>query len=353
VIVSAIEPPDVRLEFADPPRADAPVRLRLTAAPRGDGGALELAQLWVNDHLLRTVPLADGRLAGATAEVAPAALRAGLNTLTLRCFNKDGVFADAPLTLQVAARPGARGRLFGLCVGVGEFGEVAVAGPKPPPVPTAAADARLIAELLAGQRGGSLFRGYVQAAAVVDGEATRAGVRDRLADLRARIGPDDWLVLFLAGRADAAGSAYLCHDGPLPLDELRKELTAVPGRKLILMDVRPPGDDPPDDDPLRSLTAGLPLLAFAACRSGEVAADEGGQGLFALVLHEAAAERFAEADADGDDILSTAELARYLRLRVPARFAGLRRPGGAVASTGQHPIFYRQPVGSQPLLARR
>jgi hypothetical protein len=141
----------------------------------------------------------------------------------------------------------------------------------------------------------------------------------------------------------------------MDMEELRKELAALPGRKLVLLDVRPAGSEPAEGDPVRTLTAGLPLIAFAAAKPGELAADDGRNGLFVRTLRDAIGERFPEADQDGDGFLSVAELARYLRLRVPARYEDLRNLLGAAAlsGVGQNPIFYRDPLNTTPLLVSR
>src|SRR5262249_12101672 len=122
IIITQIEPPDVRLEYADQPKPGQPVRLRAAAEPRGDGDfrELESAQLWVNDYLLRFVPLTGGKLPETVVEVPADKLRSGPNTIVLRCFNKGAVFADKSLEMAaaVAARPAGQPRLLGVCVGV-------------------------------------------------------------------------------------------------------------------------------------------------------------------------------------------------------------------------------------------
>src|SRR5206468_5843809 len=130
--------------------------------------------------------------------------------------------------------------------------------------------------LLTRQRGGPLFAEGVDVSVLTGREATRAGVLRRLAGL-GQTAPDDWLVLFLAGRGDLGPNPkFACHDGLLDLAELRSALAALPGRKLILLDVRPAAGGPAEGDPVRALTAGLPLMTFAACRPGELAADDDG-----------------------------------------------------------------------------
>ncbi len=358
VIIAAIEPPEVRLEYAGAPRPGEAVRLRAAAEPRGDGAFAELesAQLWVNDYLLRPVPLTGGRLPETVLDVPPEKLRAGPNTLMLRCFNKGAVFADKSLELSTAAARPGRPRLLGLCVGVGDYAALNAARAAPPfePVASATADAEEVGALLGRQRGGPLFGDEVDVSVLTGRAATRAEVLRRLGQL-GRAGPDDWLVVFLAGRGDLGASPkFACHDGLLDLSELRQGLTALPGRKLVLLDVRPAGGGPAEGDPVRALTAGLPLMTFAACRPGEQAADEDGHGLFVQTLRDALGDHFAEADQDGDGFLSAAELARFLRLRVPARYQEIRNRLGATAlAGGQNPIFYRDPLNALPLLARR
>jgi len=246
-----------------------------------------------------------------------------------------------------------------VCVGVSDYTafNAASAGPRCDAVTSAVGDAQTVGTLLSRQQGGPLFGEGVEVSVVTGRDATRAGVLRTLAGL-GQTGPDDWLVLFLAGRGDLGHNPkFACHDGLLDLAELRKELAAFPGRKLVLMDVRPAGGGPVEGDPVRALTAGLPLMAFAACRSGELAADDGPHGLFVGTLGDALGDGFAEADQDGDGYISAAELARFLRLRVPARYQDLRNRLGAAAlgSESQNPIFYPDPLKltTLPILARR
>jgi len=114
VIITAIEPPEVKLDYAGEPKPGAAVRLRAAAEPRGEGDfrELESVQLWVNDYMLRTVPLSGGRLPETELDVPAEKLRAGFNTLTLRCFNRGAVFADKTLELSTTvSRPGKPGSL--------------------------------------------------------------------------------------------------------------------------------------------------------------------------------------------------------------------------------------------------
>jgi WD40 repeat protein len=361
VIITQIEPPEVKFDFAGELQPGAVVKLRAAAEPRGEGEfrELESVQLWVNDYMMRTLPLTEGKLQDMDVNVPPEKLRAGLNTLTLRCFNRGGVFADkVQEVVSTTARPG-KPRLFAVCIGVSDYTayNAARVGPRCDPVASAVADAKAVGGLLGRQEGGPLFSAGVKVSVVTGNAATRAGVLKGLADLN-ETGPDDWLVLFLAGRGDlGVHPKFACHDGLLDLAELRKELAAFPGRKLVLMDVRPAGGGLVDGDPVKALTANLPLMAFAACRTGEMAADDGPHGLFVSALNDALGDRFADADKDGDGYLNAAELARFLRLNVPARYQDLRNRLGAAAlgSESQNPIFYPDTVKltTQPLLVRR
>ena len=223
---------------------------------------------------------------------------------------------------------GGRPTLFLLSIGVSRYEHAD--GDRLCNLPAAAADARALAAAFAGQAGKQY--GRVVRQTLTDEQATRAGIERALTELRDRpIREGDYLVVTVAGHGsrDARGRYFfLPHDfdpkrgaaTALPWATFHGALAGLPGTRLLVLDTCRAGA-------ARSEKAGG-LVVFAACLAPEDSEEHRRLhgGVFTRALIEGLEGR---ADANGDGVVTLAEVNAYLAARVPALSGGRQHPATA------------------------
>jgi WD40 repeat protein len=328
-----VEPPRLTLK-ADPEEvADGPVTLTLTVTPLGsrDVHRPRHLVLWVGDCQYREWPSEAQKGAWPPAGpftdrvVIPAKdLRHGLNRLTLQCFNGAGTSTSKSVTvLRKGERP--RPRLFVQLVGISDYRKArAPAGFKRfnplEGISTDLVDQRRLWRRAAG----SLFAS-VEVDALENDDATPDAILASLKALAARAGPDDLLVLYLAGHGELERGAEgtFTFVGPrfdptrprttgLTTDALYRQLTSLRCRKLVLLMTCRSGDAlqrTVRGDPVRELTpGGVGPAVLTACKPHESAIVPDDGSLFCHALVEAG-RRQERLDVRG--------LVDFVRARVP------------------------------------
>ncbi|RZL93989.1 MAG: hypothetical protein EOP76_08235 [Variovorax sp.] len=243
----------------------------------------------------------------------------------------------AELPAAVPKRPGARGRLIVLAVGINEFVNIPDRRKRAlPDLAYAAQDAQAFSEALSAASGG-LFR-EVKTVLLNDFTETKpdqAEIRKALLQLQ-QAGPDDTVVLFLAshGFSDKAGNYFFLNrdssyedvvgvvkgtnvSGEAPtllswtvfFDALRK----TAGRRMLIVDTchAQKIEGTLDTHALRKRSAASSFAFMVAAKGDEPSQeyDEGGHGLFTYALMDALKPA---SDRNGDGVVSLAEAFQHL-----------------------------------------
>jgi hypothetical protein len=173
------------------------------------------------------------------------ALIEGDNHLVVNAASADGSWESEPAAITLSyARSLPKPALFVLAVGAGRYAEPAL------DLRFAAADAHALADLFR-RRGAALYR-EVHVVELVDDAASRQAIRSALVEIGRRAGPQDTLVVSLAGHGTMIGQRYyfLPHEfhrqagsdleseiraQGIPADTLADWLGAVPALKRVLV----------------------------------------------------------------------------------------------------------------------
>lgn len=285
-------------------------------------GAAELAGRW------NAPALTPGSVATMSVEMA-----AGLHQLTVELVDGRGVASKAVSAKVMVRQPpsSAGATLHVLAVGVTKYRDEALARG----VAFAAADARAVDAAL--ERGARGMYAQVRARVLSDAQATRDGIEAAGRELAAAAGPDDTVVIYLAGHGVTADGDYhflpwetrysnfdaLIEQG-LSAERLRQMLAAITARKvLVLLDTCSAGrfslvkgraiDDKASIDRLQRVS-GRAMIAAAA--DEQMALEgEGQHGVFTFVLLRALE---GAADKNEDGVVSVGEIADYIDAQVPA-----------------------------------
>jgi WD40 repeat protein len=330
--ILGLEPPAVAVVPERKDLADAEaIKATLSAAVRDAAKPeqeLKRVEFWLEDHLFKSWDVT-GKEFAAAVTVPREKLRSGSNQLTLQCVNRAQVRSEAVAVVRGPRRTEAP-RLFGLMIGVEDYSQARL-----PPgfakLDYPAADARALRELWQGQRNKLYDDDKVDVDLLLDAEATREAILERLRDLAGRVRPDDRFVFFLGGHGDAdAGRPDSFVFFPATFDrkspaatglasrELYEELAKLCCQKLVLLDVCRSGVAV---SPVRSLTpGGKGPRILASCDRDESAFENGRfeHGLFAYAVLEALGKEFGRADRNRDGRLDAAELFTYTEQRLPA-----------------------------------
>jgi WD40 repeat protein len=371
-----IEPPRIHLDVAGKRvggevLADGDVTATVTAVPRGplDNQKPVRVLLWVNDYQFRAWQGDDLRRREdgtyrLEVTVPRGRLRAGLNLLTAQCYNHGDLRAESrPEPVRYVGRAAPRRDLYGLFVGVGDY-----RGSRPRQIDLHSAhDAQALRRAWQAQAGeGKMYR-KARLEVLPDRAVTPQAILGRLDALAAQVGPDDLLVLHLAGHGVGlrdlealkvpAGKlkgldTFLFCCGDFDLDrpgdttlgfgEVYRALVKLPCHKLVLLDTCRAGTAhelraAAPDDPIRALTRdGVGPIILAACEPHEFAQEEDtidrgrAYGLFAVALRRTLQEKryFDRADADPrDNTLQAGELVNAVRELVRALVRRFREEG--------------------------
>jgi WD40 repeat protein len=332
------------------------VVVTLTATPRDEKNRdfeLERAELWINDYRVRSwqgATLDEWKRSKRDGEALQSLsiqvtlpndkLRSGTNLLTLQTFNRNGGRADAVQRLTCERDPDPP-QLYGLMIGINKYGQTKVGKDRGSlnDLKGARKDAESLHAVWEGQV--KLYKG-TRVTPLLDEDADRTQILKALDGLKEKVGPEDRLVLFMAGHGafvelpGAPGQpahtqfVFCCpkYDSGRPLAtgistrELAEKLAALPCRKLVLLDACHSGEAA--TNPVRELTpSNQGPTILAACDRTQLSFEdpEKHHGLFTLALLEAMGDRFDQADGDDtgkkDGYLDAVELFQYARKRMP------------------------------------
>lgn len=276
--------------------------------------------------------------------------------------------AAVEIAVPAPTVPVPRGRVFVLCAGVDRYPQGRDGALfQIPDLRYSVADARSVYERLIGAEEGPLAIGHGQLLA--DAQVTRGGWKDatrRLADAchAAGVGPDDLLVIFMAGHGLINGGRereylFLCHDlqgGAVGLDDggqpvIRPDdgiawrdfadLDRIPCRKLVLVDSCHSGGLGRESrgDAVREFQENMiVVVAAAADDQSSLESEAWGHGAFTKSLLEAlggAADGGTGDPADG--VVSLHEVIDYTLENVPRLAEGVQNRGAGAVIKRQNP----------------
>lgn len=172
------------------------------------------------------------------------ALVEGDNRLRVASASADGSWESEPAEIMLRyAKPLAKGRIYVVAVGINQYADANLN------LAFAAKDAQALADLF--QRRGKALYEQVNATVLIDGQATKAGIKEAFKKVAGLPRPQDTLLVFLAGHGTMLGQRYyfVPHDlrkqaerldddirqQGLPADELSDYLGASPALKRILI----------------------------------------------------------------------------------------------------------------------
>jgi WD40 repeat protein len=376
------EPPPLKMEVTRTSQ-DGDQLVKLQVLPRGDNPDYlpRVAELWVNDYRahawgekdLSAWMKQEGRAPPVYSwEVAVPAkvLRSGNNVLVFQVYNRLGgraerSTADDNVRVFCPRLAPDQPRLLGLMVGINDYQPSRDAlkagggrGVVLRNLDFAVGDAEGLGGAWEKQ---ALYKG-ADVVLRLDGRASREQILAALDDLGRNAGPDDRVVIFLAGHGffpDKATAANLSqgptgkgvrgvegYNGP-PADQwvfccpnfhlgadpalmrraltqtgitsfaLYEKLAAIKARKLVLIDACHSGEA--INNPVRGLTPGrLGPAILSACDSNQEAFENKSykHGLFTYALLEALGDKMADADTDKTGRLNTTKLYAYTQKRL-------------------------------------
>jgi hypothetical protein len=338
----SFEPPEVKIQaerISNDMEAD--VRCQLTARPRGDSPdqAVHRLELWLNDYKVASLPGGSpGESVAKTVSIPGRLLRAGKNHLTLLAFNRvegqDEVRSSAIVTVTSARPRPARPRLYGLCVGIGDYSLARLASGQPPQNLHADRDAVQMRQAWTTQ---TKMYDRPEIKLLTNRTATRQAI---LKELKAfeQLNPDDRVVLFFSGHGDLQDKGrrefvFICADynaanaaaTSLSSQELMEAMAKVPCQKVVLLDACHAGGV----DPVRSLTAlGQGPVILASCAGSEKSLEHNQRelGIFTCGILDALDRDYERAAGRLANPLTAPQLLSYLRIRVRELLREENRP---------------------------
>jgi WD40 repeat protein len=379
VSLTDIEPPQVAFAASPDKLAGGVVRLSISArSVAADRPEQRLSQvnLWVNGAIVQEWKDVNDTKFLLFYDLPAEQLRRGTNVLTVQAYNRAEVRHQAEARVEYT-KPEAPGNLYALVIGIGNY-QKSNSGLSDL---SAGKDALAVGDVLGKQK--KLFSN-VNVVTLRDEKASRDRILGEMSRLAKEVKPDDTFILFLAGhgasgreinteatkRVESGKSRgatvkiaphlfVFCTPefdiekalaSGLPSEELYREVRRLNCRTLVLLDACHSGTIV--EDPVRQLTPeGVGPVILSACEPREPAAEDRtlgriytqdrADGLFTIALILALEREFPRADANGDRVLTAAELNDYLRRRVPALLKNRVGEG-----QGQHP------TGSLPRLEK-
>jgi hypothetical protein len=252
-------------------------------------------------------------------------------------------------------RPAGSGRIFGIFVGISDYGQLRETAPGWGDLDYTADDATNIHRALLTHAGMQPGDAYI----LPDRQATRANVEAAFADIAARIGPDDAFVFFFSG-----------HGGQIPRPEGPDMLDADGQDETLAL-----SDQEITDDDMRALFDGISarvsVIVLDSCFSGGFAKDvvsaPGRMGMFSsdedvtsLVALKFEAGGYlsyflqqalenGDADENDDRAIDALELSQYIRLRY-SQEAMLKSRFSAPDFSYQHLVVDRGGVSHDTVL---
>lgn len=185
---------------------------------------------------------------------------AGENRLTAYAFNRDNIkSSDATLTVTGAASLKRKGIAYVLSVGVNEY-----ANPQYN-LKYAVPDARDFSNEVKRQQEMLAQYERVEVISLNDKDATKANTLKSLADLSAKIQPDDAVIIYFAGHGTAQGNRFYLIPYDLSYLGSRTQLDAAGLQSILSHSI----SDEELEKAVEGIDAGQMLLVIDACNSGQ------------------------------------------------------------------------------------
>ena len=389
-------PPVVEVTASSAEISDKPLSLAIAVRPRADLRGklvpLEKVELWLDGEVLLQSWQAGSGDFTVAAEVKPEQLRVGSNRLSVVGYARTrGETSIQVINKPPEVRPAV---LRGLAVGVDRYSYLTADRQ----LTASANDAKLTKIALENLGKSGQFR-ETRIELLTDADATADAILAKIDALGKDLGPDDWLVLFLAGHGLAEfdiggfaprvkrGSWFFCAsrpaDGPpldfaaartpklaaeivarlrkmratLTGDELLERIAKLNCRKLVLLDACHSGAIALD--PVRDLRpGGLGAVVLSASAPDESASEfdipvevngkatNDRHGFFSVALFHALGRDRAKADRNGDGVLTLEELHRAVAAGVQEsrKQAGIEGNGGKTQTVLASPADLRNLV---------
>ncbi|MDX6497601.1 MAG: hypothetical protein QOG23_861 [Blastocatellia bacterium] len=185
---------------------------------------------------------------------------AGENRLTAYAFNHDNIKStDATLTISGAESLKREGVGYVLAVGVNQYANTQYN------LKYAVADAHEFAEELEVQQGKLNNYERVEVISLKDKDATKANILKSLADLSAKVQPEDALVIFFAGHGTAQQNRFYLIPHDLGYAGDRTALDGAGLQNILAHSI----SDEEISRAVEGIDAGQMLLVIDACNSGQ------------------------------------------------------------------------------------
>lgn len=326
------------------PSVAAPPSLRMTADPAGkvsleafSPSGLRLIQLFADGKLYK-VAKSDGKT--GSLDVTPAE-KAGYRSLTAVSIDDNGL-VSAPVTLPQTPNQGsAKGRLFGLAVGIDRYPKCGETPDRSCDLSFAVADANRLAGALRQTRAYSVNKVTVLADEHASRDAIVAAIDDLVRDATA----DDTLVLSFAGHGVLDGSQLLLalsatdpedvEHSSLSFKDLSEHLKASKARVVLFLDVCHAGSvdrsgmATNDAAVARLVTdSGASMVVFSASKgrqfSEETAEQSGGR--FSVAVEKILSTERDKFDLNANGAISVSELYRGIKAMVVKDSEGRQTP---------------------------
>lgn len=237
------------------------VKVEITNAPAGAQDVRlfrngSLVKLWGGDVL-------KGQSSVTLEATIP--IVAGENRLTAYAFNHDNIkSSDATLTITGAESLRRKGVAYVLAVGVNKYANSQYN------LKYAVADAQDFAEQLKLQQAKLNNYERVEVIALNDREATKANILKSLADLSAKIQPEDALIIYFAGHGTAQQNRFYLIPHDLGYEGSRTQLDSAGLQNILAHSV----SDEELERAVEGIDAGQMLLVIDACNSGQALESE-------------------------------------------------------------------------------
>lgn len=355
-------PPVLKVVSPKPRSTVEDGKVTLVVEAEDQGGGISAPQLFNNGARLTVQPEArtEGKTITYTYQLD---LASGPNQLRVSAASTDGSWESIPVEIDLTSlkRPERKPRLFVVAVGIGEYADAKLS------LKAAGSDARALADLM--QRRGTGLYERVDVVPLLGKDATRARVRETLADVAALSQSQDTVMLLLSGRgamlgqhlylapqefrAGQAGWEKELRTQGLDADELAALLGGARAlNRVFIVDASDPSPAPLAGQPASFALRGAVerwsrtqgVYAIAACAPAPTRApSDTSSGLLASILLDAAAGSSSLAAGNSNDPLGVTEWFN----------AATERAGPVLERLGVNPLSLQQSTRLKgfPLLA--
>jgi len=340
VVLSSKSPPDILIvsHTSNSEVNEGGITIEASLTDRGPdkGGGIGRIEWRVND-VTRVVKDLQTPADGAVTKVAQElSLPEGTSEIKLVAYNKANLAASLPAAMSVTVKsfaPRPKSRLHILAVGVNDYDDPDIGQLK-----YSVADAKSVAAAFALRKSNQIYEDVVVHGPLLNADVTALKLQAEFERMSKTIRPDDVFILYLAGHGVTDNGRYyfVPHDAKIKdgqfdtstgiqQDQLQQWLTLIPAFKSVMIyDTCESGSITEDRSTFRStrqLAATEKLSrsmgrTMLAATSDVKEALEGyrNHGVFTYVLLDA----LALGDDNKDGLVTTEELAAYIRRHLPA-----------------------------------